>query len=193
MFYSDYCSSPGASRKSDSLTHGQLPQLTTSASEKRLTSTKAEEPCRRPSMGTKKKRSKESSRPCSVYGYWYGTHFHSPLSVTLSPHCRRGQECSLPLPSPFAKLRQCSVSPSLPHPSPHSAPPSLPPPSNLLPPKRNRRITANCAHGSIQLLWPGPAQHSEEARGAQRMREEGDDCAGSSLRFFVSQPLSQQG
>lgn len=51
LFYSGYCSSPPASRKSDSHTHGLLPQLTTSALEKKLTNKQAEEHCRRQPRG----------------------------------------------------------------------------------------------------------------------------------------------
>lgn len=159
LFYSGYCSSPPASRKSDSHTHGLLPQLTTSALEKKLRHKQAEEHCRRRLWGQIVSGEKNPQYLSVFFGYGYGAHFHThPPSVILSflSLQKRTGVHALSLSHPLAlssdSLSRSSNSAAHPlrHPPPNATiSPTTPTPRT---PKRNRWITANCAHGSLQLL-----------------------------------------
>ena len=68
-------------------------------------------------QGTNSEQREESSVPFSVYGYRYGAHFHTHLSVILFSLIAEEDKSALSLlQEPFAKLQQCSA--SLIHPPP---------------------------------------------------------------------------
>lgn len=72
-----------------------------------------------------------------------------PASFSLFSLIAEEDKSALSLPTAFSEAPTVQ---RIPVSTPHPAPPSLPPPPTPPPPRRNRRITANCAHGSLQLL-----------------------------------------
>lgn len=159
LFYSGYCSGPPASRKSDSHTHGLLPQLTTSALEKKLRNKQAEEHCRRQLWGQIVSGEKD---PQYLSFFWirirrslpHTSFQRHPLFSLIAEEDRSARARSLSFSLALSSDSLLRSSNSAAHPLRHPPPNATISPTTPTPctPKRNRWITANCAHGSLQLL-----------------------------------------